>query len=58
MHLNIYTALIIAIVGALVYLLTAPRNIAKLSEIGRLVFACAFLVFVFAVIGGAKLNLP
>jgi hypothetical protein len=50
----IYVSLLVAIVGLLVYALASNP---KAAEVGRLLFACGLLVFLFTV-GGGTVGLP
>lgn len=44
----IYLSLLVALIGVLMYALCVN---AKLAEIGRLMFACGLLAFLFRVVG-------
>lgn len=48
----IYWSLLIAIVGALVYLVPVNPRMAKVQELGRIAYAFGLLVFLLTAVGG------
>ena len=51
----IYFSLLVAIVGLLIYALSATP---KPQEVGRLMFGCGLLAFLFTVVAGLILHMP